>query len=531
MNGAELLCESLRASGIGFFVGIPGTDNTDVYDICEKYGIRPIVVRNEMFAPMVADGYARVSRKPGVVLSIPGPGALALLPGLLEAYGSSVPVLAIVTDIPREYLDAGRGHLHEVFELDCAFRSVTYKCISVRCARFIPNAVRDLLYEMQYSKCRTAILHIPTDVYREEGGDCECSSLPKHEGVPDVRSAVATIDQAERPVIFAGAGVWWSDAMEQLRIFAEKLKAPVFTSVKGKGVISDAHPCGYGQLSGEPEFKERIAESDLGIIIGHRQSQRSMDKWTVPLPKKTLEINICPGSFIATECLASDAQTTLHAINTAIKTRTDGAWLDSFWLAQGRMIGRLMQDQGYGFEMDLLRRLRDVIPNNAIVVCDSAVITYWMRRYFTVTHPGTFLWPMGSGTIGWALPGALGAKLATQMDGTNRPVVAIVGDGGFQCSTQELGTMMQEKLPVVIVLFDDSSYGVIKHFQKKRYGRDTGATALKNPYFSEIAGAYSMLYKYVMSVNDLESAIQTAIESGQPALIHTCMRIRPPEGM
>jgi acetolactate synthase-1/2/3 large subunit len=136
---------------------------------------------------------------------------------------------------------------------------------------------------------------------------------------------------------------------------------------------------------------------------------------------------------------------------------------------------------------------------------------------------------MGSGTIGWALPAALGAKLAAQEDGTNRPVIAIVGDGGLQFSMQELGTMMQENLPVVLVLFDDSAYGVIKHFQKTRYGKETGATMLKNPHFEEVASAYGLLYRCVLSPDRLGDTIRGAITSERPAMIHCPICIRPPE--
>lgn len=517
--------------GVSNFAGIPGTDNLAMYDVCGQYGIRPIVVRNEMFAPMLADGYSRVSRKTGVVLTIPGPGALATLSGLLEAHACAVPQLMIATDIPREHLGQGRGHLHEVIDLMSAFRPVTDKRRSVSSAGSV-NTVAKIIKDDLRDGSRTILLHVPADVYGHEGGVYTPSIASKEQTKlpPATEKAIAMLKVAKRPVIFAGAGVWWADAIEPLRQFAHELQAPVFTSVNGKGVMNDADFLSFGQLAGEPELRECIAKSDLAILIGTRWTQRSTDKWSLTLPDTVIEINMreidCLMGAHVNECIIGDAKAILGALVGRIGNADQSRSIE-YRAAKGRIFRRLRKEAP--LEMELLHALRKAIPDNAIVVNDSTVATYWTRRCFPVLTPGTFLWPMGSGTIGWALPAALGARLATQEDGTNRPVIALIGDGGFQFSMQELGTMMQENLPVVIVLFDDSLYGVIRHFQKQRFGKETAASALKNPYFAELAHAYKMTTYHAPTPAEIGSAITRALGSGSPSLIHCPIRLTPPE--
>ncbi|MBI2048472.1 MAG: thiamine pyrophosphate-binding protein [Parcubacteria group bacterium] len=531
MKGAELACAALRELGVTFIAGMPGTDNLAMYDLFERYGIRPIVVRNEIYSTMFADGYSRVSRKYGAVISIPGPGALAMLSGLNEAYYSSIPMVAVVTDIPTEYLNQDRGHLHECMHLEQVFDYVTKRQFLIRDAQSIPAAIRSIAHEQSVRRS-PHLFHIPADIYTQEGGEYPAPqqrATVRRMAAGSADRVIDALKKAQRPMIFAGAGVWWADAMEPLRILAEKLNAPVFTSVKGKGVISDNHPLSFGQYSGEPEVAARIAESDCVLGIGTRWSQRSTDKWTLPLPQQLYEINAAAEEFgrnyPSIGGVFGDIAQILKEIAKECPASTDTTWIESVTRARRGAVKRL--EATHPFEWNVLTRLRAAIPEDAIVVNDSGGITYYTRRYFPVTHPGTFLWPMGSGAIGWALPAALGAKLAIQEEGTNRPVVALMGDGGLQWSLQELGTMVQEKLPITIVLFDNSSYGTIGHFQKKRHGKETEAVALKNPRFEKLAEAYGIQYRYAPTTQEMEDAIRDSVYLNEATLIHCPMHFTP----
>lgn len=532
MNGAELLCAHLQAMGIRHFVGIPGTDNLAIYDACEQYDIRPIVVHNEMFAPMFADGYSRISRRTGVVVTIPGPGALATLAGLDEAHASSIPQLMIATDIPRPHLGRRRGHLHEVHNLISAFKPVTDMRVSVDCASAMGYALSVITSGLRDER-RTALLHIPTDIYQEEGGSfVPHKTAEAADPLPDLDAAITVLRNAKRPVIFAGGGIWWADAAEPLRELAELLQAPVFTSVKGKGVISDANPLCFGQLAGEPEICERLATCDLALLIGTRWSQHSTDRWSLPLPKTVIEINMKEGDFLMKEprsmSLIGDAKAILGALIEALDGHIgDREWLEECARAKEQVMRRLRSEAPAAFA--LLDHLRTAIPDDAIIVNDSTLLTYWARRYLPVFLPATFLWPMGSGTIGWALPAALGAKLAVQESGKDRPVIALVGDGGLQFSLPELGTMVRENLPVVIVLFDNAAYGLIGHFQKKRYGRATAAAALTAIKWKLLASAYGIRYVHARSPERLARAVRASIASGRPTIVRYPIQLEPPE--
>ena len=417
-------------------------------------------------------------------------------------------------------------HMEQLFD------SVTQKQFLIRNADEIPRAFRAVTLTRS-TRRSPHLFHIPTDVYKEDGGEYPAPiarTVLKPQIAGNTRNIVDALKRAQRPVIFAGAGVWLADAMEPLRELAEKLRAPVFTSVKGKGVISDDHRSGFGQLSGEPELAALITESDCILGIGTRWSQRYTDKWTLPIPQNLYEINATADdfgrSYPSIAAITGDIAQIIITIARDLPQKMDLAWGNLLDAAYSTAMQRVSCN--YPTEIRLVDTIRAAIPKDAIIVNDSTIFTYWTRRYFPMYRPGSFLWPMGSGTIGWGLPAALGARLATQLDGTNRPVVLFVGDGGLQFSMQELGTMMQENLPIIIVLFDDSKYGVIEHFQKQRYGKHTTATTLKNPYFSELMAAYRIEYRYAPTVEKCGEAVAQAVRSQHATVIHCPIALNPP---
>lgn len=535
MTGAELLCYILRDAEIKFFCGIPGTDNTDIYQVCREFGVRPIIVRNEMFAPMFADGYSRVARKPGCVLTIPGPGALALCSGLMEAYASSVPMLAIVTDIPSLFRGKKKGYLHEIRDLASMFTSVTQRQIVIHEPGEL-SCIYKLVEAMCASRPRPSVVIVPTDVYKKSGV-IKMSGYPEQPPVasPDTISDVAqAIRKAKRPIVFAGAGVWWSKATPALSRFIAKTGIPVFTSVNGKGVLSDTDPDSFGQWIHEPEMQALITKSDLVLALGTRWSDRSTGRWSLKLPRNVIDVNISSDDFNknyhVSRCVVSDIELFLESLQKELDypSHQNLAW--RWRLDRAQHSARQCLSQRYPKETALLDTIRKALPAETIVVNDSTIFTYWTRRYFPVFLPGTFLWPMGSGTIGWALPASLGARLALQeTNKSTAPVVALVGDGGLQWSMQELGTMMQENLPVIIVLFDDSAYGVIRAFEQGRYNNTTPATKLQNPRFDLLAESYDIPYTKANNEQEVALALSSAVRApDQPILIHYPTALVPP---
>ncbi len=536
MTGAEYLCQILRDNGVTMFCGIPGTDTTDIYNVCESFGIHPVVVRNELFAPMVADGYARVSRKPGVVISIPGPGALDMCSGLLEAYHSSVPILAIATDIPMHFRNRNQGYLHETKNLFHSFGNVSEQCGTV----YYPDQM-DLVYKylhnMKDIKPSPYVVTIPSNLYQAEcpkNTNYQKCFLGHHIPTPEkINLLINCLVRAERPVIIAGAGVWWSDACKELKLLAQKLSAPVFTSTNGKGVFSELHSHGFGQLIGEPEMQELLMDSDCVLALGTRWSDRSTDRWSLKLPKNIIEVNIseeCVGkNYEPKEFIQTDIKMLLEAALPHLPSVALPAsgWLLRFCAAKRIIRNRLVETNHR--EMWIVETLRNALPLDTILVNDSTTMSYWTRRYFCAINPGTFLWPMGSGTIGWGLPAAIGAALAVRERGSSERVVVLAGDGGLQYSLPELGTMMQEHLPIITILFDDSAYGTIRHFQNKRHDKKTPATKLVNPDFRMLTQSYGIRYRRIWKEQDFEYELIDALHTSGPTLIHYQGKLEPPE--
>lgn len=537
MNGGRLLCRALGDAGITTVVGIPGTDNTLFFQYLKDEGLRLIVPTNEQFAPMIADGYARMMRKPAAVASIPGPGALLLLSGLMEANGSSVPMLVLVTDIPEAYRNKRKGYLHEVHSLERYFSEFSLGHI-VRSAKEFPKLLREIKWALETARPRPRTLVIPSDLYSEEveffTDEEETAPHLRQPSVKDIFLAAHALHRSRKPMIFAGRGVWCSDAMHELRLIAEKLGAPVFTSVNGKGVLSDMHPLSFGQFIGEPEIMALAEESDCLLAVGIRWSDRSTGRWSLPFPKNIIEINVSGEQSLGypAQLIMSDARGGLRELLRAVSEyASEPEWALRFTAAKDAIMSRLQKK--FPLETLMLKQIAGAVnESNAILVNDSCIAGYWTRRYLKVNQPGAFLWPMGSGTIGWGIPAALGVRAALNEAGEHkRPVIALVGDGGLRFSLSELATIQSAKLPITIVLFDDNAYGVIRAFEEERHGRSTEATLLVNPEYRKLAASFGLRYRHVSSPQTLGRALsQTrAWQHETGTLIHYPVAFRKPD--
>ncbi|MDE2059699.1 MAG: thiamine pyrophosphate-binding protein [candidate division NC10 bacterium] len=535
MTGAETVVECLKAQGIELIFGIRGLHITPVAAAAKRQRIRFIEVRHEQSAAFMADAYARVTGRVGVVLAGTGAGTAATMIGIQEAYCSSSPVLLIASQIERAHLHKGWGDVHEVKDQHGVISNVAEACYDVKTVSDIPHCLHEIFSRMQNERPRPYGLEIAADILKEELAAPfsyqPAVRMPKLADEKRLEEAVELVAGARRPIIYAGGGTIASAAGQAIEQLAELLNAPVLTSIKGKGAIPEDHGLSLGNLGAEEPVRSLLAKADLAIVVGTRFSNRSTGKWSLRLPPRWIRVDLDQRQFGQTHPniqgrdvveLVGDAHTTLEAILGRLEKQPSsqkGFEGSEIVEAKRQVLDRLKAN--YPIEVRLLEIIRSALQRDAFVANDSTVATYWARRYFEVYEPGTFLWAMGSGTIGFGLPAAIGAKLAKP----ESQVLALCGDGGFLYSCQELATAVKHRLAIVVLLFNDNAFGVVDYAERKA-GQLFGDEALCNPDFVAFAKSFGANAVRVDSLERIGEIVEKAFAQNRltvvevPAALH-----------
>jgi thiamine pyrophosphate-dependent acetolactate synthase large subunit-like protein len=531
-TGGEWIVAALAAEGVRHVFGLPGIHNLAVYDaLLRQSTIAHVLTRHEQGAGFMADGYARASGRPGVVLVTTGPGATNALTPLVEAHASSQPILLLMSDVPSALVGAGVGALHEVpNQIEC-FRPVCRWAEALRDAGEIPGAVQGAFHLFRTGRPGPIALSIPTDYLSASipgrltpagagrRPPCDPSLLDQ---------AAARLGRARRPLVIAGGGVIAADAAGELQALARRLGAPVVTTVMGRGAISEADPLWLGVLPNGRATAEALAAADVVLAVGCRFAHRSTRGLLLQLafrPEQALiHLDLDPAVFgrlhLPTLGLAGDARDGLRGLLAALPPAEPAPEWDRAALARARAA---RSPRYTPLMAGLLRSLREALPADGIAVCDQTGLNYWMEWYFPVYEPRTFLYPIGSATLGYAVPAALGAKLARP----ERAVVAVVGDGGLLFTVGELATAVKYRLPVVYVVLNDQDYGAIRYLQARLYGR-TGEHALAGPDLPALARAFGLEAFRAADPDDLARALDKALAHPGPTLIEVPVAIDPP---
>jgi thiamine pyrophosphate-dependent acetolactate synthase large subunit-like protein len=532
-TGGEWVVEALRAEGVRHAFGIPGVHNLAIYDaLLGQTDIRHILARHEAGAGFMADGYARASGRPGVVLVTTGPGATYALTPLVEAYAGSQPVLLIASDIPAELIGKGLGALHEVpNQIDC-LRPVSRWAETLAAGRDIPGAVQGAFHLFRTGRPGPIALSIPTDLLTAR---VEAQLTPPGQGRRppcDVSLIEAAAERylrpARRPLVVAGGGVVAAGAEAELAALAERLGAPVITSVMGRGSLAETHPRWLGVLSDRRASQPALEAADVILAVGCRFAHRSTRGLLLNLqlrPEQVLiHLDLDPtviGKIVpATLGIVGDARDGLAGLLAALGPGPGTAEWDWSRLAAQRAA----RGPRYTATIDrFLRILRESLPADTIVVSDQTGINYWMEWHFPVLASRTFLYPVGSATLGYGVPAAIGARVAQP----DRPVVAVVGDGGFLYSVNELATAVKYALPVVFLVVNDQRYGAIKYLQEAIFGR-WGETELANPDFPALARAFGAAGHRADDLDQLGPALAKAMAHPGPTVLELPLAIDPP---
>ncbi len=474
-RGADILVECLVHQGVERVFGIPGTHVLAVYDaLLHEGSIEAVLTRQEASAGFMADACGRITGEPGVCLATAGPGLTSMVNGVAEAFVESSPMVVLGGAVP--YHTFGQGYYHELRHLDdqIAFMRPFTKWQG-RAERVddIPDLVAEAFSEATRDRPRPVYLELPKDIMEEEGEAeprrSERASR-KRAKTSDVKEAGTLIHQSERPLILAGGGVQISGAWEEVRALAETLGAPVATTITGKGSLPADHPLHLGLgcgLLAMQEVREILLQMDLLIALGCRFDEIGSGGWTLPAPDKLIHVNVDREEFNrayeATLSLEGDVKAVAQDLLKSLKGLRKKPW---FELKSQPPPQEDKNTIGLG---KAVRALREALPRDAIVTCDSGNSQVAMFD-FDVYEPRTYLSPTGFNSMGFALPAAIGAQIIRP----ERSVAAVFGDGAFFMNGMELLTAVERHLPVSFFLFNDGSYGILKFYQDFMYeGRRT----------------------------------------------------------
>ncbi len=517
--GAQAVVQALLHNGIDTGFGIPSIHNIAIYEVLRQ--AKPFhhwVVRHEQAAGYAADGYYRQSGRVAVVFASTGPGNLFTVVPLLESLQTNTPVLVIGTNIATAMESGSGGALHETPHQIDIFRPLTRIARRINHADEIPAAIAEIAAMFRGPSPGPAFLEIPHDLLAAPltaapvaVAENKALSTPQ----PDSSQAAAIIEHSQRPAILLGSGIR-GDATQIIQL-AELLQAPVFTTTTGKGIIAADHPLSFGCISRLGPVQDVLEQSDLLISFGVRLTEFDTGRFGLRLPARHLQVvddERYPGTRIRpTTLLAGNIVGIASALQAQVERRE--AWFD-LNLARRQESQRLeaLRSEAYG-ALNLLRRHLD---RQDVVVNDQSILNYWASAFFPVMQPQTFLYPSGSGTLGYGLPSAIGAACALRQTGGQAKVICIAGDGGFQYTAHELATLSQYQLPVKILLVNDQAYGVIGFLQRSLFGQ-THEVALRNPDFCQLADAHGIQAMRASSFDELEQKVPAWLQSQGPALL------------
>jgi acetolactate synthase I/II/III large subunit len=522
ITGGEAVVAALHALGVRHVFGIVSVHNLPILDaIARDGGIRLVESRHEQGAVHAADGYARATGRLGVAITSTGPGAANAVGGLFEAHFASSPVLMITGQIETGWLGRGRGSLHEADHQIEMLRAVTRRAESVLHHGEIAETVVRCGLDALTDRPRPATVEIPIDLQYARG-DVEVPAAAEPRRTAPAGAAVARaielLARAARPLLWAGGGVITADAAPAFAALAERLGAPALTSAHGRGAIPEDHPLALGANADQAAMDPMIADADVVLAVGTRFQMTSNIEKALTIPGRLIHVDADPTvigrNHRADVAIVADARLALEALTGGI----DRPPADATWAEQGRATRAAVDAEirdAMGSDLEkIMDCMRAALPRDAVVVKDSTIAAYvWANRLLAAYEPRTAMRP-SSAAIGPGVPLAVGAAV-----GSGRRTVVIQGDGGLMLSLGELSTAVQQHLPIVVCVFNDGGYGILRFIQDLTLdGRHTGVD-LATPDFAALARAMGMEAEAVESVEAFEDAFGRACRADGPWLL------------
>lgn len=529
MTGGEALARNLAAHGTDVVFGIPGNHNLGIYQHLAASNIRHVLGRHEQGCGYAADGYARVTGRPGVALVTAGPAVLNILASLGQAYSDSIPVLLVSPGMPLRHPERGNGHLHETKNQQAAVNAVVAVSHRVTSVAEIGDAVTQAFVDMTAGRPRPVHLEIPIDVL-DESADVTIGDpvpLPTCTApVQQLERAAALLSGSARPGIVVGGGA--RAAAGEVRQLAERLGAAVVTSTNGKGTLPEDHPLSLGAGAHLETIAEWAGSRDVLVAVG--TDLGSSDLWNGPwtLNGSLVRIDIDPRQVVVNArpevAVVSGAAAALRSIVALLGDPEPGdSDVDARRVqeaAQWRARARTESGAEGALWQEEIRAIGSVLARDAIVAGDSAAVSYYGLRANLALHtPGSFLYPTGYGTLGYGLPAAIGAKVAAP----DRQVVAVLGDGGAMFTLPELAAAAVERLALPVIVVDNGGYGQIRTNMRRRGYTPLGVD-IPSPDFAAAGRAFGCHGVTIDDPRHLAEELSKALVADRPTVLHVTER-------
>jgi len=524
MKTCDLIVKCLENEGVEYIFGIPGEETLDIMDSLGKSRISFVLTRHEQSAAFMADAYGRLTGKAGVCLSTLGPGATNLLTGIADAFLDRAPLVAITGQA-----DLGRIHKesHQYIDIVKNFATVTKWNTRIEIPDVVAEVVRKAFKIAEQEKPGSVHLELPEDVAGHKVGRTYQTAIPpirarrasadRH----SLRQAAELIEQSSNPVILAGNGVVRKNAASQLRKFAELFGIPVVTTFMGKGAITSESECSVGTigLGEDRQIPDLFAKTDLVIAVGYDLVEYSPGKWNPDVDKKIVHIDFTTSEvdvhYVPEVEIVSDVRETLELLEGMTSCNK-----------KGQYVAHLREELVETFEREgaidswpvrpqrVLYAVRKVLGPDDIVISDVGTHKMWVAKFYPVYGNNTLLISNGFASMGFAVPAALGAKLTYPQ----RKVVAVCGDGGFLMNVQELETACRLRLNVVIVIFNDGGYNLIKWKSAGKFGSSSGLD-FTNPDFVRLAESFGAQGFSITSPDSLDDILSMALSKEGPVVL------------
>ncbi|HEY8149855.1 MAG TPA: biosynthetic-type acetolactate synthase large subunit [Vicinamibacteria bacterium] len=529
LTGAQILWECLVREGVDTVFGYPGGAILPAYDALLQYPIRHVLVRHEQGAAHMADGYARASGRVGVAVATSGPGATNLTTGIATAMMDSIPTVFITGQVPSKVLGSDAFQETDVTGITLP---ITKHNMLVTEAKDVAHSVREAFAIARHGRPGPVLVDICKDAQQAQTEFVwpETVELPGDKQVPMVRwedltQAAELIARAQRPLILAGHGVMRSGASAVLQAYAEKTDTPVALTLLGLGGFPASHPLCLGMMGmhGEAYVNTAIQEADLLLAFGMRFDDRVTGKLTTYAQhSKKIHVEIDPseiGKNVPVDVgIVGDLRGVLEALLPHVPSKSHEAWRTRILSGQNETRTRDIvhqPDNGHLYAAHVMHDLWTATEGAAVVVTDVGQHQMWEAQYYRHEKPRTLITSGGLGTMGFALPAAIGAKMARP----DAEVWVIAGDGGFQMTQCELATLQQEKLDIKIAVVNNGYLGMVRQWQEFFYDKRYASTPMLSPDFVKLADAYGIAGHRVTKRAEIASTVQAVRASGLPALI------------
>ncbi|MEV0049900.1 thiamine pyrophosphate-binding protein [Saccharopolyspora shandongensis] len=522
---ARTYLDYVKASGTPVLFGLPGVHNLAFWSDLDQDTPTILGVRHEQTTVYAADGFARATGRAGFALTTTGPGAANAVAAFGEAAASGSPVVVIASEISTKLARPGtvRGVLHESRDQAGMFEPLAKAVYRPRTPAEASSALQQAVATAMDWPRGPVYLDVPTDVLWMPGIPCapvEARRCPPADGA--IRALADLVTASSNVVLWCGGGVVQSDAKEEVRELAKLLHAPIVTTFAARGLTAPGDPCHVGLPPHDPEVAKVIGQADLLLAIGTDFDGMMTRNWQMPMPARLGVINCdvedLSKNYPPDVAVLGDARESVLALLALLPPRrarpahddVSGAWR------------RLEQEPDSRAALEFVRTVDAVVDDRTVVVCDMAVAGYWYGGYGTVARPRALQYPVGWGTLGYALPASIGPSA------TGQQTLVICGDGGIMFGLGELATIAQERLPVTVLVVDDGGYGMLAYDQEVA-GHQQEGVDLCGPDWTLLGNAFGIpVAEFDETGPDLAKALRAALETGGPQLVVLRADLTPP---